>query len=165
MEQNNSQNKIRSDTGNEKKSVEELMGEVSPELLLNLNQKKINKNLPVSAISGPAKIFIFIAIFDFAYALFLNIITGKPHIFIIGDLIVTMPWQLAFIDGLAFVCYGIYVVRKKRGEVDISESSSGKNEVQEIIGEAAPVLGIMYVLFGLLLIGIVIARLFIQGIF
>jgi hypothetical protein len=166
MEQNFTADEKSNEDKDEQK-VEELIGKVSPELLLDLNQSKIYKNTPTPSISEPVKLVIFIGIFDFIVALISNIITGEPHIFIWGSLgiVLALPWGLAFIDGLVFIGYGIYVIKRKCGELDISSSSHGVNEVYEITGETANLLGILYIILGILLLGAVIIRLFIQGIF
>jgi len=166
MEQNIIENKeVNSEQDDQK--FEELMGKVSPELLLNLNKAEISKTPSGPIISGAGKLVIFIGLLDLVIALILNFITNESHISILGYglIALSIPWQLAFVDGLLFAGYGFYVVKTKHGELDTSNSSHGIIEVQEVTGEAASALGILYIFLGLFLVGVVIVRLFIQGIF
>jgi hypothetical protein len=135
---------------------------------LELNEDKIKNSAKTIFFSAPMKILLCITIFDFVIALLLNLFTNEPHIFLWGSslgIVLSLPWELAFLDGLLISGYGFYVIKRKRGEIDISSSSIGPYEIQEISGEAASALGIIYILLGIFLVGAVTARLFIEGIF
>lgn len=148
------------------KEFEKVLAKESPELLLKLKEHEIEPRFYPPIFSEPVKLVILLGIIDFIAALFLTIITKKSHFFISGSLGIGLliPWWLAFLDGFIFIGYGVYVIKRRRGELDIG-SYRGGTKVHEIKGEAAPLLGLVYIFLGILLIGAAVIRCFIQGIF
>ncbi len=162
MNQDNNKN-----NNDEQENFERILAKESPDLLLKLKEKETGPRFRPSLFSAPAKFVIFVGIVDIIVALFLTIIEKKSHFFILGSagIGVLIPWPLAFLDGFIFIGYGIYVIKKKKGELDVSFSSRAAFEMREIKGEASCVLGLIYILLGILLIGAVVMECFIQGIF
>lgn len=138
---------------NENKKANELIGKASPELLLNMHHSRIHY-LPTSIlVSEPVLLWVGLLVFDVLLALILGIIDGEAHIMIFGGMLfLLLPWPIIFLDGLIFVGYGIYVIHRKSGELDISSSSHGPREIHKIYGEAASVLGFLYVILGVILL-------------
>jgi hypothetical protein len=147
---------------------EESLAKESPELFLKLKMKEYeaeSRSFPVY-YGAPAKLLILIVIVDVTVAFMLSMVTKISHFDILGSLgiVVVIPWWLAFLDGIIFFGYGIYVIKKKKGEVDIGPMTT-MLKTHEIKGEAASLAGLIYILLGIFLIGVVIIRFFIQGIF
>ena len=162
MGKNNNQN----NKNNKQKEFEEILAKESPELLLKLKKYETEPRLP-SSFSEPVKLIIVIGIIDVIVAFLLTIISKKSHFIILGStgLWVAIPWWLAFLDGFIFLGYGIYVIKRKEGELDISFTRGNRFKVHKIKGDAASVLGLIYISLGILLIGVVVIRSFIRGIF
>lgn len=64
-------------------------------------------------------------------------------------------------DGIIFLGYGVYVLLKKEGELDIGEPGQPMKTVR-MEGAPASLLGLIYIFFGIFLISVVIIRYFIQ---
>lgn len=152
---------------NDFKSVDQLIGKIDPEILLELNESKYQSAVSIKNkfLSGPVMLLLLIGIFDFIVAFILDAITNQQHILIWGSLgiVLVLPWPLLFLDGIAILVYGIYVMKNKRGDLDMMSSSSGPNEIQNIAGPGTEVLGVIYLVVGTILIGSVIVRMLIQN--
>jgi hypothetical protein len=164
MEKDNSQEKDKKE-----ENFDEILAKESPELFLEVKMKgregKPSERL-YNYASGPARLMIAVIVIDIIAALILTIITKISHFDIWGSLgvVVAIPWWLAFLDGFVFIGYGIYVIKTKKGELDIGPMTTMRKTV-EVRGEVAPLLGLIYILLGIFLIVAVIIRCYIQGIF
>jgi len=153
---------------NKNDDFEKILAKENPKLFLKLKKREIEPQVyPRFGISEPLKLLFFLAIVDFIAAFLLTVITHKSH-FIIGSppgIWLLIPWWLALLDGIILIGYGIYVIKRKRGELDVAQVHGARSRVYEIKGDAASVLGIVYILLGVLLLGAVIIQCFIKGIF
>ena len=137
------------------KDLEKALAKESPELLLELKKFETKPHLPPPLISAPFKLFLFIII--------INTIAG----IIIKGLYYTIAWGawvplwLLPLNGIIFLGYGIYVIKKKKGELDIGQTRYDM-KIVKMEGEPASLLGLVYIFIGIILIGVVIIRYFIQ---
>ncbi len=144
---------------------EKALAKASPKTLLKLKKKEIGPSFPPPVLSDPVKLVLIITIIDFIIALLLTVATGESHfLWLGGRMWFAIPWWVACLDGVIFIGYGIYVIEKKQGQLDISPTSRGKLKTYEITGEPALVLGLIYILLGVFLTGAVVVRALIKGV-
>ncbi|MFH1423881.1 MAG: hypothetical protein ABIG29_02950 [Candidatus Nealsonbacteria bacterium] len=155
--------KSKNKQNNKQREFDKILAQESPELFLKLKKNETDPHLPPPLLSGPMKLVIFISIVDIIVALLLSIINKTSYFQIWGSLGVVMgiPWWLAFLDGFIFLGYGIYVIKKKEGDLDIGSMSS-ELKTHQIEGDVASLLGLVYVLLGIFLIAAVVFRCLIQ---
>lgn len=136
-----------------KDNFDSILAKESPNLFLKLNKEKTELRLPGSAISQPAKLILIIVLIDLAVGLISSIIAKTSHFLILGNqLWLSLPWWIACLDGFIFIGYGIYVITKKKGQLDISSSSSSFIVNKEISGDASSLLGFLYIILGIFLL-------------
>lgn len=152
----NNQNNIKQDIWD--KDVKKALAKENPELLLNLMKSETESRLPSLMISAPFKIVLLVTIIDMVVVMILTIITGKPH-YNFGFLMI--PWWLAPLDGILFIGYGVYAIKKRKGELDIGPTS-WMMRVVKIEREPASLLGLIYIFIGIFLISAVIIAYLIQ---
>ena len=64
---------------------------------------------------------------------------------------------LVFLEGFIFLGYGMYIMKRRKGYSHTSPTFDSEFKVREIKGEAASVLGLIYVLLGIFWIGVGLA--------
>jgi len=137
-------------------NFDEILAKENPDLFLTLNKSKTESKLPTSILSQPVKLILCIVAIDLIIGFLLSILEKTSHFLMLsGRLWISLPWWIACLDGFIFVGYGIYVIVKKRGQLDSSSSSSDIRTVKEIRGDASGPLGLLYILLGIFLLIVV----------
>ncbi|MEM5832269.1 MAG: hypothetical protein QXT38_03105 [Candidatus Aenigmatarchaeota archaeon] len=159
----NNQLKNNNDKENQKK-FEEILARESPELFLELKKFETEPKLPQPSVSGPLKFLLFIGLINVVAALILTLTTKRLHFLSLGTggMAVFIPWWLARLNGLVLIVYGIKVIKNKEGMLHSKPSRfGGMYTSQNIRGESAKLLGLIYILLGIFLLIVPLAIFFI----
>jgi hypothetical protein len=137
------------------KIADEIIGNQSPEMLLELNkieEKRYSSpfnffGLGQRKYGKVQKIIFLVGIFNIIFWLFLELIKQMQYIWISGIFL-----------GIILIGYGISMIRKKSGEIDYSPYTLGANSLLDVIfeqkkvkGESAVLMGVLYIIIGLML--------------